>query len=157
MTKLRTSMFYYALLLLVVIIWGLDPVVYTYFYESFSAGMLSVVSTGAAFVFFVVLSNKKLLNISAECLRVALPISFLKAAANIFQRIGLQYTTPAAYSFRWLWLFLHANFQDRLYGYRLLLVLRDVLYSLDLTDLRDLGSENFFADSRVLLRDLERL
>lgn len=99
MTRQRTSAFYYFLLLAVVLIWGLDPIVYTYFYNSFSAGMLSTVSCAAALVFFIILFNKRLLEINRKCLKIAIPISLIKAAANIFQRIGLQYTTPAAYSF----------------------------------------------------------
>lgn len=99
MTRQRTSAFYYFLLAVVILIWGLDPIVYTYFYNSFSAGMFSTVSCAAALLFFIIFCNKRLLTINRECLKIAIPISLIKSAANIFQRIGLQYTTPAAYSF----------------------------------------------------------
>ena len=99
MAKIRGRAIYYILLLAVVLVWGLDPVMFKYFYESYSAGVFSTLSTGAAFLFFVIWAGKRLKGINLAVLKIALPISLLRASANIFQRIGLQYTTPAAYSF----------------------------------------------------------
>lgn len=99
MKILRTRAIYYILLLVVVMIWGLDPIVFKYFYESYSAGVFSTLSTGIALLFFIVWAGKRLRTITPAVLKITVPISLLKAAGNIFQRVGLQYTTPAAYSF----------------------------------------------------------
>ena len=90
---------YYVLLLAVVLIWGLDPIVFKYFYESYSAGVFSTLSTGIALIFFIIWAGKRLRTVNLSVLKIAIPISLLKALGNILQRIGLQYTSPAAYSF----------------------------------------------------------
>lgn len=50
-------------------------------------------------LFFLIMSRKKLKFLDRRYLKIALPICLLNALANVLQRIGLQYTTPANYAF----------------------------------------------------------
>ncbi len=90
---------YYLALVFVIIVWGVDPMINSYFYNYYSASVLSTICTFCSAVFFLVLSAKKLKQLDSNYLKIALPISFLNSFACLLQRIGLQYTTPANYAF----------------------------------------------------------
>ena len=90
---------YYAALIFVVIFWGVSSVVYTYFYKYYSAAVLTGIMTFFSAVFFWILAGKRLKNINKKFLKVVVPICALNAFANVVNRIGLQYTTPANYAF----------------------------------------------------------
>ncbi len=98
-TKKAPKYIYYLMLIAVVITWGIDPVVNSYFYNYFSASALISLATFASTVVFFILSFKKLKNLNKDYLKIAVPISALNAIACMLQRIGLQYTTPANYAF----------------------------------------------------------
>ena len=91
--------YYYLLLGAVIATWGLDPIVNSAFYKFYSASLVSAICTFGSAVFFIVMSAKKLKNLNMDYVKIALPISILSALANLSQRIGLQYTTPANYAF----------------------------------------------------------
>lgn len=99
MVKTRGKWLYYAALMMVVFVWGMDPTVNSWFYRSYSAAVLSAVSTAASAILFFVLSFKRLGELNKDYWRIALPISGMNALACLLQRIGLQYTTPANYAF----------------------------------------------------------
>ena len=90
---------YYATLLFVVAFWGMSSVAYYYFYRFYSAAVLTTIMTFCSAVLFWVITWKKRKQINGKLLKVALPICLLNAFANVLQRIGLQYTTPANYAF----------------------------------------------------------
>ncbi len=90
---------YYAALFFVVLVWGLDPVIMSYFYRYYSASMLTAIGTGVSFLFLLLLNAKKLRQLNARYFKVAAPISALNSVACLLQKIGLQYTTPANYAF----------------------------------------------------------
>ncbi|MBE6644679.1 MAG: DMT family transporter [Ruminococcaceae bacterium] len=90
---------YYIMLAIVYITWGLDPIINRYFYNYFSASALVLLATLASFILFLALSFKKLRLIDKRYLKIAVPICIISSLANILQRIGLQYTTPASYAF----------------------------------------------------------
>ena len=90
---------YYAALAFVVLFWGLSSVVYSWFYRYYSAAVLSSIMTFFSAIFFLLLGRKKLKFLNRKYLKIALPICLLNALANVLQRIGLQYTTPANYAF----------------------------------------------------------
>ena len=90
---------FYAALVFVIVMWGMDPTVNSYLYNYYSATALSVISTFVSLVLFVALSAKKIKRLNKTYLKIAVPISSLNAAACLLQRIGLQYTTPASYAF----------------------------------------------------------
>ncbi len=90
---------YYGMLILVTIVWGLDPIVNSHLYQYYSAAALSSLSTLFSAIFFFFLSVRKLKLLNKEYIRTALPIGVLNSLACLLQRIGLQYTTPAKYAF----------------------------------------------------------
>ncbi len=90
---------YYLALLFVVVVWGLDPVIMSYFYRYYSASMLTAIGTGVSFLLLLALNAKKLRHLSVRYFKVAAPISALNSVACLLQKIGLQYTTPANYAF----------------------------------------------------------
>lgn len=90
---------YYVALAFVVVFWGISSVGYYYFYKYYSAAVLTSIMTLFSAIFFWVIAGKKLKQIDKRYWKIALPICLLNAFANVIQRIGLQYTTPANYAF----------------------------------------------------------
>ena len=90
---------YYLALFFVVIVWGLDPVIMSYFYNYYSASMLTAIGTGVSFLLLLAMNAKNLRRLTARYFKIAAPISALNAVACLLQKIGLQYTTPANYAF----------------------------------------------------------
>ncbi len=90
---------YYLALFFVVIVWGLDPVIMSYFYRYYSASALTALGALASFLLLLTVSRKKLRLLNARYFKVAAPISALNSVACLLQKIGLQYTTPANYAF----------------------------------------------------------
>ncbi len=90
---------YYGILLLVAVIWGIDPIVNSYLYHYYSAAALSTLSTLFSALLFLILSLKKLKLLNMQYVKIAIPISILNSFACLLQRIGLQYTTPTKYAF----------------------------------------------------------
>jgi len=76
-----------------------SSVLYTYFYKYYSAAVLTGIMTFFSSIFFWILAGKRLKQIDKKFLKVAVPICALNAFANVVNRIGLQYTTPANYAF----------------------------------------------------------
>lgn len=99
MKKNCSAVFYYCILFSVIIIWGLDPTVYSFLYRHYSAAVLCCISTLASFLLFLALSAKRLKQINFQYIKPAVTIGLLNAVASLLQRIGLQYTTPARYAF----------------------------------------------------------
>lgn len=97
--KTRMRWPYYAVLLFVLLFWGCSSIIYSYLYKYYSASVLSAIMTFASFLFFLLLSRKKLKNFDASYLKYGLPACLFSAFAGVMQRIGLQYTTPAHYAF----------------------------------------------------------
>ena len=50
-------------------------------------------------ILFIILAAKHFKELDKKFFKIALPIAFISTLANVSQRIGLQYTTPACYSF----------------------------------------------------------
>lgn len=90
---------YYCILFSVIILWGLDPTVYSFLYRHYSAVVLCAISTLASFLLFLLLSAKRLKEINLHYIKPAVTIGLLNSIASLLQRIGLQYTTPAKYAF----------------------------------------------------------
>ena len=99
MVSKRPRWVYYAALVFVVVFWGVSSVLYTYFYKYYSAAVLTGIMTFFSAVFLWVIARNRLKKIDKKFLKVAVPICALNALANVVNRIGLQYTTPANYAF----------------------------------------------------------
>ena len=93
--KLRS----YCGLVLVVLLWGIAPLVTLYFYNYYSPTIRIAFSSFVCSVvlFLIAWPNRKLLDHSY--FKVAVPTGFFLSLANILQKIGLQYTTPTHYAF----------------------------------------------------------
>lgn len=90
---------YYLALFFVIALWGIDPIVMSYFYTYYSASALTVIGTFFSLLAFLVLCRKKLTRLSLRYVKIAVPIGLCNSAACLLQKIGLQYTTPANYAF----------------------------------------------------------
>ena len=90
---------YYIMLITTMVVWGIDPIITTYLYNYYSASVFASICTFFSMILFFLLSAKNLKNINGKFLAVAIPMATLSVLANMLQRIGLQYTTPACYAF----------------------------------------------------------
>jgi drug/metabolite transporter (DMT)-like permease len=90
---------YYLALFFVVLVWGLDPIIMSRFYDHYSASVLTAIGTGASLLLLLVYNARRLRDLTARYFMIAAPISALNSAACLLQKIGLQYTTPANYAF----------------------------------------------------------
>lgn len=91
--------FAYGSLALVILLWGVSPFLYLYYFDYYSPAIMisfNALVSGIALLLFS-LRNLSLLN--ATYFKVAIPVAFFYASANILQKIGLQFTTPTRYSF----------------------------------------------------------
>lgn len=99
MVSKQSKWVYYAALIFVVLFWGVSSVLYTYFYRYYSAAVLTGIMTFFSAVFFWIFAGKRLKQMDKKFLKVVVPICAVNALANVVNRIGLQYTTPANYAF----------------------------------------------------------
>ena len=81
------------------IVWGLDPIIMSYFYDYYSASVLTAIGTGSSLLLLLVVNAKRLRQLNSRYFKIVTPISALSAVACLLQKIGLQYTTPANYAF----------------------------------------------------------
>ena len=86
-------------LLFVVCVWGTAPLVTQYFYKYYSPSIRQFFCEVILFVTYISISKKHFKEFSFEYIKVGIPTGFFLALANISQKIGLMYTTPARYAF----------------------------------------------------------
>lgn len=89
----------YAMLFLVVFIWGASPPVYDYLNESYSAGLRTAVVSVISAVSLLIICHKRLKFLNSEYFKLAVPTGVCVALASLSQKIGLYYTTPTKYAF----------------------------------------------------------
>ena len=90
---------YYIALLFVIFIWGLDPLIMSFFYKYYSATALTALGSFFSLLMFLIITLKKRVEIDKRYLKIAVPIAVINSVACLLQKIGLQYTTPANYAF----------------------------------------------------------
>ena len=95
----RKRAFAYFGIVFVVFVWGLYPIFTSDLLKSYSGGAFTFVSSlvSAVVLFLECIPNLKLIDRSY--FKVAVPTGLFVALANLFQKIGLQYTTPTQYAF----------------------------------------------------------
>jgi len=86
-------------LFFVVFVWGCAPLLTLELYKYFSPTIRVCLSESAALVAYILVSVKHLKRFNCEYLKVGIPTGIFLALANISQKIGLLYTTPARYAF----------------------------------------------------------
>ena len=89
----------YMSLLFVVFVWGTGPVVTLHFYKFYSPSIRLFFVDIISFVTYILLSSKHLKSLNKEYLKTGLITGVFLALANISQKIGLMYSTPAKYAF----------------------------------------------------------
>lgn len=98
-TQNATKRGYYLALFLVILVWGLDPLIMSFFYQYYSASALTAMGTLLSSLLFIMLAIPRRSMLHAGYFKVAIPLSVLNSVACLLQKIGLQYTTPANYAF----------------------------------------------------------
>ena len=86
-------------LVFVVCIWGTAPLVTHHFYKYYSPSIRTFFCEVILFITYICISAKRLKEFNFEYIKVGIPTGFFLALANISQKIGLMYTTPARYAF----------------------------------------------------------
>jgi len=89
----------YLMIVLVLFIWGASPLVNAKLNEKYSVAFRSAVMGVITVVALLIICAKKLKNINAEYFKYAIPTGVFLAVAEIVQKIGLIYSTPAKYAF----------------------------------------------------------
>jgi len=89
----------YLSLIFVVFVWGVSPLLTLKLNEYFSPTFKVAVTDFILIIAYILLSGKNIKELNAKYFKVALLTGTFYALANILQKIGLQYTTPAKYAF----------------------------------------------------------
>lgn len=89
----------YAELFTVVLIWGCAPFFTLYAYEYYSSAIYSFFTSVVSCVCLILLNLNKLKTINAKYFKIAIPTGLFYSCATLFQKIGLNYTTPTKYAF----------------------------------------------------------
>ena len=90
---------YYTALLFVIFVWGVDPLIMSFFYKYYSATALTALGSFFSLLMFFIISLRKRIKLDKRYLKIAVPIAVINSVACLLQKIGLQYTTPANYAF----------------------------------------------------------
>lgn len=90
---------YYIGIIFVIIIWGLAPNIYKYLLGYYSPNTFNLLTSLATFLGMLALCINKLDKLNLSYFKVAIPTGLFYSCAVIFQRVGLNYTTPAKFSF----------------------------------------------------------
>ncbi len=97
--SLSTKTKAYAGLLFVVLVWGVGPLFTSRLLDIYSPAVYSAIGGAISATALLLISLKRLRELSREYFKLAVPTGFFTAVASLLQKIGLQYTTPAKYSF----------------------------------------------------------
>lgn len=89
----------YAGLVLVVIIWGLNPIATKYLQNFYSPAILTTCTAAVSAVALLIVCRNKLCLLNREYFKVAGITGIFYALGEIVQKIGLPYTTPSVYAF----------------------------------------------------------
>ena len=86
-------------LFFVVCVWGTSPLVTLHFYKYYSPSIRTFFEEIILIVTYICMSGKHLKEFNREYIKAGIPTGFFLALANVSQKIGLMYTTPARYAF----------------------------------------------------------
>ncbi|MBP3337288.1 MAG: DMT family transporter [Clostridia bacterium] len=89
----------YTGLFFVVFIWGTAPLVTQHFYKYYSPSIRVFFSEVILFITYMLMSRRHFKEFNREYIKIGIPTGFFLALANVSQKIGLMYTTPARYAF----------------------------------------------------------
>lgn len=89
----------YAGLIFVVLVWGTGPLTSKYFLDYYSPTFGVSFGSMVSALMLLFICRKKLKYLTRDYFKIAIPFGLFYTAANLSQKIGLQYTTPTVYSF----------------------------------------------------------
>ena len=86
-------------LLFVVFVWGTAPLVTLHFYKYYSPSIRLFFSEVILLATYLIISAKHLNKFTIKYIKAGVPTGLFLALANVTQKIGLMYSTPARYAF----------------------------------------------------------
>lgn len=89
----------YAGLFFVVLVWGVAPLLTLYLYQYYSPSVRNFFAEVILLLVYLLMSRKHLKELNGTYLKAGIPTGFFLALADISQKLGLPYTTPARYAF----------------------------------------------------------
>lgn len=98
MTKNKTTSAYFGLFF-VVLVWGVAPLLTYELQKYYSPSFKLAVSSVILLTAYLLMSLKHLKDFNLDYIKVGVPTGIFLALANVTQKIGLLYTTPARYAF----------------------------------------------------------
>ena len=99
MKNLNKKTFAYTELLIVLFIWGFAPLLTLYLNRFYSPTVKVCFGELISIATFLIISGKHIKEFNWNYIKVGVATGFFLSLANITQKIGLLYTTPARYSF----------------------------------------------------------
>ena len=97
--KLNKTYLAYAMIFLVIFIWGSSPPLNTYLNENYSAALRTAVVGVISALTLLFICWGRLKKLNASYFILAIPTGICVALASVLQKIGLYYTTPTTYAF----------------------------------------------------------
>ena len=95
----KSKVLAYALLWVVVFVWGLSPTINKLINKLTSPTVISTIVALISFVFLLFYCAKDLKQLNKKYFLVAVPTGIANAVGSLLQKIGLLYTSPAKYAF----------------------------------------------------------
>lgn len=86
-------------LFFVLFVWGAVPLIILHLYKYYSPTIRVFFSQAVLLIAYMLMSGKHLREFNLVYIKIGIPTGLFLALANISQKIGLMYTTPARYAF----------------------------------------------------------
>lgn len=83
----------------VVLVWGINPIITLELYRYYSPAFRLVAVNIILIPTYLILSAKHIREFNADYWKIGIPTGLFLALADVLQKVGLQYTTPAKYAF----------------------------------------------------------
>ena len=97
--KKNSNSIYYIGIVFVVLVWGLFPVITKNLFTIYTPSLWDSAGSLISVIAMLILSRKKLKQLSWDYIKVALPTGMFFSAACLTQKFGLTMTTPAMFAF----------------------------------------------------------
>ena len=79
----------------VVLVWGINPIITLELYRYYSPAFRLVAVNIILIPTYLILSAKHIREFNADYWKIGIPTGLFLALADVLQKVGLQYTTPA--------------------------------------------------------------
>ena len=97
--KTNKTLLAYAMIFLVIFIWGASPPLNTYLNDKYSAALRTAIVGVISAISLLFICWNRLHKLNANYFKLAIPTGICIALASVVQKIGLYYTTPTKYAF----------------------------------------------------------